>query len=675
MQANQTVLEKLIFTSNQQYLLPLFQRTYCWERKQWQELWNDIVRLIETDPEKHKTHFVGSIVTMPTKSVPEGVTKYLLIDGQQRLTTVFIIASVLRDIAKETNTAGTLSDQIQNTILINPYTEGLDKYRLLPTQVDRASFTSIIDEINSIELLEVNKITKAYKFFKKVINRYIIDNSQISLKDILNVITKNLILVSITLDLDDNAHLVFESLNAKGEPLTHADLIRNHIFMKIHVKDQDEIYKKYWEPMQISLEENLTDFIRHYLMRGSSLIKQSEVYSEFQSFIKGKNAVDVLDELYRFSIFYERFLYPEKEPNPILKKYFERIKHLEITTAYPFMLPCYELFAKKQLDQNEFIQIIKTIENYVLRRSVCKIPTNALNKIFPSLFEQALRDKEETQLSLAVQKILSSKDYPNDEEFKENILRSSDFYKSGNNTRTKIIFESIEESFKHNEMVEISELTIEHIMPQRLTNWWKEHLGNEWETIHESLINNIGNLTLTGDNSQLAQCSFPDKKRLIKERSHLQINRLFDEYDSWTDKDIYRRAEWISKKLLEIWPYFGKGKKAHSETVTFTRPVKLSILGKTFFPETWIGVFRQTLLSIFEEEPEVFDELTEQFPSLISSTKLQSDFKEIKEGIGIFHKCKLSAEDIYRSCKQITLHVHEEIGLSTKWQVEYEVTG
>ena len=238
-----------------------------WDKKEWEVLWNDLSDLCKTD--KPRTHFIGSIVTMPTISVPEGVTKYLLIDGQQRLTTIFILLSFLRDRAEE-NGDKELSEEITNTLLVNPYKKDSDYYKLLPTQIDRVPFQNLI---KFRKLCDQDQLSKAYIFFRRKFQQ-----SDIEIQTLKKVISNNLSVVSVVLGVDDDPHLVFESLNAKGRPLTQSDLIRNFFFMRIHMNEQEDIHARYWMPMQNSLATSLTEYIRHFLMKDGSWVKESDVY-------------------------------------------------------------------------------------------------------------------------------------------------------------------------------------------------------------------------------------------------------------------------------------------------------------------------------------------------------------------------------------------------------------
>jgi uncharacterized protein with ParB-like and HNH nuclease domain len=231
--ASETKLRPII-EGTKQYVVPLFQRPYSWNKEQWQVLWDDLVWLCEN--EEPKSHFIGSIVTIPTNSVPEGVPKFLLIDGQQRLTTIFLLLAVLRDTAAAKGNEE-LARKIEQTLLVNPFEQGDDHFRLMPTQVDRDPFRKLVKER---EAQGDSQIVRAYQFFSRKIRQ-----EAIEVNDLVTAVTSRLSVVSIVLDQDDNAHLVFESLNAKGRPLTQSDLIRNYFFMRIPVDQQEAINAQY----------------------------------------------------------------------------------------------------------------------------------------------------------------------------------------------------------------------------------------------------------------------------------------------------------------------------------------------------------------------------------------------------------------------------------------------
>ena len=549
MNANELKLQQII-EGEKQFVVPLFQRAYSWSDKEWETLWNDIVDLYEQD--SPRAHFIGSIVTIPTTSVPEGVAKYLLIDGQQRLTTVFVLMAVLRD------QKGELADEIHNTLLVNQYKKGDDRLKLLPTQFDRTAFHALIE--GKAENGNGTQIIRAYQYFGRQFKKNDFDIAKFK-----KIVTNYLSLVSIVLDPDDNPHLVFESLNAKGRPLTQSDLIRNYFFMRIHVDQQDKEYSHFWQPMQLALGENLTEYIRHFLMRRGVRVNKSDVYLALKDQVGIDNAIGYLQELARFAGYYEKLLLPEKESDPLIRLGISRLNRIEVTVAYPLLLNVYDDYQANRITASQFADILNVLENFMIRRFVCNVPSNALNKIFPSLYVQVF-EKNPDNFVAAMKSILQSKGYPKDREFKERIQDVKLYGAGDRQIKTKLILESIEESYCHKERVsfEKAAITIEHILPQTPTDWWRNHLGDEWEMMHELWLHTLGNLTLTGYNSELSNDDFETKRQKLRE-SHLEINRYFDGVTAWRVEDIKSRSVQLSELALKIWPYFGDDKPTQNQ--------------------------------------------------------------------------------------------------------------
>jgi len=656
MKASETKFQQII-EGTKQYVVPLFQRPYSWDKKEWNVLWEDLLWLIEND--EPKNHFIGSIVTMPTVSVPEGVTKYLLIDGQQRLTTIFILLTLLRNEASLVANHDQLAEEIEHTMLLNPYKKQEDIFKLLPTQVDRPIFKALIENrLNG----ESGKIVECYQFFARKLA-----NLRGNIADLYKIITSRLSVVSIVLDYDDNPHLVFESLNAKGRPLTQSDLIRNYFFMRIHVDEQETVFKDYWEPMQTALEDGLTEFIRHYLMRNGSIIKQSDVYFTLKDRVTQQDALASLQEIYRFSKYYERFVNPSSESDDAIRFALERLKRLEVTTVYPFLLNAYEDYSSKRISKDEFLEIVKTIENFVIRRFVCNVPSSQLNKIFPLLYQQALLQGQQS-LADGVKAVLQTRSYPKDHEFRASLMNGKLYGAGERLAKTKVILESLEMAYNHKERPTFANLTIEHVMPQTLTDWWREHLGAEWQLDHELCLNTLGNLTLTAYNSELSNFNYP-KKRDHFSMSHIELNRYFSGIDFWNRQSIEQRSEILAGEVLQIWAYFGDDNSygiAEQNTVTGKSPKYLRILGQNFEVKTWRDVLERTLNTIGELEPDSFDDLAKEYPRFIS--KDPSAFRSTRQlQNGYYAEMNLSAINIYRFCIQTI----ESVGLSVEdWTVE-----
>ncbi len=313
--------------------------------------------------------------------------------------------------------------------------------------------------------------------------------------------------MSIVLDSTDDPYLVFESLNAKGRPLTQADLIRNYFFMLIPINDQENIYNQDWLPMQESLEENLSEFIRHFLMKDGSIVKQNEIYSSLKDKVSQSNVnvIDYIRELKIYSTYYKKLLKPELESDESIKKMLTRLNRIEVTTAYPLLLNFYHDYSGEKLSRDDFIEILKILENYLIRRFICNIPTNQLNKIFPPLYSSISSQSSQNPVEV-LKSILQTKGYPKDSEFKTQFLNKK-FYTTGNTEKVKLILETIEESYQTKEPHVYENLSIEHIMPQTLSKKWQEDLGENWKEVHELYVNTIGNLTLIG-NLELSNKSF-----------------------------------------------------------------------------------------------------------------------------------------------------------------------
>jgi uncharacterized protein with ParB-like and HNH nuclease domain len=662
MKASETKLVKLL-EGTQQYVVPLFQRPYKWEKKHWEELWNDLMELYEDEQqgEGNWNHFIGSMVTMPTVSVPEGIAKYMLIDGQQRLTTLFILLILIRDKAKNSTGQRNLGDKINELYLINKFSQGNDYYKLMPTQVDRVAYQNLVN--SQLSPVEDDKIVQAYRFFERRLS-----STQLQLDILEKVIIHRLMVVSIVLDKEDNPYLVFESLNAKGEPLGQADLIRNHFFMKCPVEMQEVVYQDLWLPMQTSLMNDLTTFIRHFLMKEGTSVKEDAVYMVLKrqtGELHTEEILDYLKTLVRYAGYYLKIMDPAKEVEPQIARGLRRLNRFDVRTVNPFLLNCYESYYHGALSVEEFVQIISTIENFIMRRYICGVPTNQLNKIFPGLYNQAA--KYEKSLLESIKDILQNRNYPVDEKLHQQ-LQILNIYGGGDRlNRAKLILETLEETHGHKEMVDTDNLTIEHVMPQTLSDWWREHLGDDADVIHELYLHTLGNLTLTAYNAEMYNHPYPEKRARLKE-SHLELNKYFKTVEKWDKEAIEARAVFLADIALKAWPYFGtKFKNVDNEgTITGSKPSKLVILGQEFSVETWRDVLEQTLNTIYELDPEILDTIAAKYPRFIDTNKEQlRSYRQLKNGK--FVEMNLSAQNI----KQFCLQAIETADLSTDdWQVE-----
>ena len=654
MKANETTFQHVI-EGTKQYIVPLFQRPYCWDKPQWETLWNDLVELQETvNP---RSHFIGSIVTLQTQSVPEGVPKFLLIDGQQRLTTTFILLTLLRDSARGQGREE-LADEIEQTLLVNRFKKGDDHVKLLPTQSDRPAFLQLVQNPG---IIPAGRIGSAYVYLQRKLHAGSID-----VETLKSTIVERLAVVSITLGAEDNPYLVFESLNAKGERLTQADLIRNFFFLKIHSEQQDEMHSRYWLPMQEALGPQLTEFIRHYLIgQDGSFLRSDSVYFRLKEKLGGGEAVDLLQTIHRASEHYIRLLNPALEPHQQLSHALASLERLDVTTAYPFLLRCYDDFESKKITENEFRAIVETIENYVVRRFVCSVPTNQLNKIFPGLYNQVRREAH-SSIVTAVRSILAGRGYPKDVEFRKSLIENSLYGSGDRQAKLRFILERIERHLAGKEPPKLETVSVEHVMPQTLTEDWRNHLGEDWETVHALWLHTLGNLTLTGYNSEMSNDDFLAKRKRLTGGT-LHLNKTFNAFDTWRMSDIIGRAELLIDLVFAIWPYFGGDQPETLSTNTKgRRPSVLKMFGKLFDVTTWRDVLENTVNEVVQSDIDAFSLLCQELSSHVSMDKTR--FRESRQlQNGGFVNVNLSAEGIERLCQRI-LNVTGTV--DSEWAIE-----
>ncbi|MGE5456740.1 MAG: HNH endonuclease family protein, partial [Methanococcaceae archaeon] len=465
---------------------------------------------------------------------------------------------------------------------------------------------------------------------------------------------------------DDNPYLVFESLNAKGRPLTQADLIRNYFFMRININDQQRIYNELWHPMEERLGDKLTEYIRHFLMCDGAFVRQADIYHSLKERVDVANALSYLKDLAQKSCFYQKLIFPEKEEDSLIRKYLLRLNRIEVTTAYPLLLNIYTKYSCNQVTKEQFVEVLKLLENFLIRRFICSYPTNQLNKIFLSILpltaNRIAADFVET-----IKNLLQTKSYPKDIEFRQKV-NDSKLYGSGDRTlKTKLILEAIEEYFGHKEIIQFDNLTIEHVMPQTMTEWWKNHLGEDWEATYELYIDNIGNLTLTAYNSELSNSDFNTKKEFYAS-SNLQLNAYFIKTGTWKKQDIENRSYFLADLLVKIWPNFGSedSGKFPGTIVTGTTPQALWILGQFIRVNSWREVLESTLNTIADIDSEKFEILPTKFPAYIGINPNRFRKAKVLKN-GYFFETNLSAKDIRRLCLQALESI--ELG-AEDWKVQ-----
>lgn len=547
MKASGTQLFNLL-QGQQHFMIPLFQRPYSWDKKNYESLWNDLMEIYEDGMEER--HFLGSIVTKSMEATPEGVTPFLVIDGQQRLTTLTLLLAALRDAAKSTEPQ--LADKVHRLYLTNEFASNDHKYKVLPTQADRQAYRILVEEGPSKD--DRSRASGTYRYFHERIRKTRIDDASLDLKKLEQVIVGGLELVSITLEDADNEYRIFESLNATGTPLTQSDLLRNYFFMRLPATEHEEIYDSVWLPMQELLGGALESFFRYEYMSGGQFVREGDVYQAWKKRLDPlgpEELIERLKYLSRNARFYRRLIAPEDEPDVDIARGLSRLNRWGGQTVHTFLLNMYRRYDEGVVSAGEYAEILKLIESFLVRRFFARIPTNQLNRLFIRLAWQLPEGHgpvEATRLALSD----PGRRWPRDEDFHEGVLRLPLFIE-GRYKQRRLILETLEESYGSKESVVLSELSIEHVMPQTLSEEWKDALGESDVAKHSRVLHLLGNLTLTGYNSELSNSVFSVKREKLAQ-SNIEMNKEISRETEWTPAQIEERGKKLAERALEMWP-------------------------------------------------------------------------------------------------------------------------
>ncbi len=372
------------FSGFKQNLVPLFQRPYTWGEKQWRTLWEDIMSFYDyPETESKATHFMGAVVTMPARSVPVGVSKFLVIDGQQRLTSVAVLLCAVRDSLIATDEVR--KRKIQNFYLTNDGYDGTDFFKLLPTQGDRGGYSPIVQKFAPFP---ESQFKKAYEFFRRRLRDQADDGNGIDPGKILQLVETRLMVVMINLSDSDDPYLIFESLNFKGSPLEEADLVRNYFLMRFTVNEQEEVYENLWLPMQNRLGTSLTEFMRHFLGAEGEEVRKGDVYASIKRLVANAETASVkilMTRMEHLSVPYSRIATPNLEPNVQFRTYFDYFRRLDFGTVYPLLLALYEDYEDGQFAEEEFRSVLRILFSFIIRRMVAGVPSNSLAGLFVGL--------------------------------------------------------------------------------------------------------------------------------------------------------------------------------------------------------------------------------------------------------------------------------------------------
>jgi uncharacterized protein with ParB-like and HNH nuclease domain/predicted transport protein len=548
-----------------QFVIPIYQRQCSWNGKECRQLWDDIVRSGADD--KISVHFVGSIVYI--EKADSNVSTWeplLVIDGQQRLTTVtLLIAALAKGLGETEPVDGFSAELLRGYYLLNPLEKGERKFKLILSQTDKNSLTAIVG--NQEKPKEHSyKIHENFKLFEDLINR-----SPKELTAVCKGLAK-LMIVDIKLKRgEDNPQLIFESMNSTGKELSQADLIRNYILMGLEQELQSHLYDQYWRPMELDFGQqaygtHFDGFMRHYLTVMTGEIPNiNAVYDAFKDHARASRADFADDKSHIESLVREIRDYARhfcamalnSEPDADLKLAFHDLRELKVDVAYPFLLELYHDYKAGMLSKTDLLSSVRLVEAYVFRRAICAIPTNSMNKTFATFTKALKKDRYFESIQAHFLGLPSYRRFPTDDEFRRD-LKTRDLY----NFRSRSYWLRRLENHGRKERVPVDEYTIEHILPQNenLSPKWRKALGTEWQHIQKNWLHTLGNLTLTAYNSDYSDRTFiekrdmPDAPEKGLKLSPLKLNQGLSTLEAWNEDAIKARASTLAEFGVGVWP-------------------------------------------------------------------------------------------------------------------------
>ena len=666
MKANELPITNFLQAQNVQFIIPVYQRNYDWTNNECKELLNDIIAV-----EKYNrgTHFIGSIVFIHEGIYSTSEVKELvIIDGQQRLTTINIIYVALFRFAKE-NSMQNEADKVLNMFLINQYVEQeSSKLKLKQTDSNSLAFKAIMNGTEN-EFNHYSNVIENFNYFKVII-------TQENFNTILNGL-KRLIFVEISLERGkDDPQRIFESLNSTGLDLSQSDLIRNYILMDLDPKNQNKIFEQVWNPIEENAR-NLTkqkslvsDYIRDYLtLRNKKIPNKNKVYLEFKKLYPNKDEAyhQELENMKSLSTHYKKFINPSTVQEHNVRKELKYISRLEINVAYPFLLQVFEDAENGLLSEEVLIKILKLIQTYTWRRFVVGLPTNALNKIFMALYAEVDTEEYYESIALALIKKRGSAKFPTNEDLKS-ALKDKDLYNIQSKNRN-YMFELLE-NFNNREYVDTSNelITIEHIFPQTPNDDWSNAISSEdYFQFKEKYLNTIANLTLSGNNGALSNKSFINKKMMNNDNgeqgynySRLWLNDYLKTLDNWDISNYNKRFNLIYNRFLKIWEYpnivlpeSDNGQEQNifnTESPTYKK-LEYFIFENTKVEEEFVSqMYIYVIQKLFEKNPQLLLEAKDIF----KITRNLEDFRSPQELVnGYYIEVNLASNLKFNSLKRL----------------------
>ncbi len=546
-----------------QFIVPIFQRDYSWGTKHCLQLWDDVLRVGKDA--NAKWHFMGSVVYVAADDNAAGISRWLVIDGQQRLTTLTLLLIALRDRinnAGEGEVAESIPtvEAIDDYYLRNRHGKGDRKNRLALRRVDQETLAALV-EGKELPNPASERVQENFEFFAERIK-------DADLEVVHNGI-KKLVIVDVSLVRgQDDPQMIFESLNSTGLDLTQADLIRNFVLMRQDADIQTQLYEDYWQPIEKAFgaryRTDFDNFIRDHLtlaLKPSKQFREEDIYHQFRTFFyaanKNQTIAEILTGIKRFGDYYAAFSLGQEE-DAKLKEPFQRLRSL-VEVASPVVLRLYHCYKQaKTLSVEEFVEATELLESYVFRRGVCEMQTRSLGQIFASLAYRIKESEPLLSLKVALARQGDARCFPTDDQFRL-ALETRDIYHM---TRTRnFLLDRLEND--SDEKIDTSGFSIEHVMPQNenLRAEWQTMLGAEWKKIQQTWLNRLGNVTLTAYNSEYSDRPFEEKKTLKDKNgkdvgfnsSPLRLNKFIREQAKWTEKEIEQRGKYWARRALTIW--------------------------------------------------------------------------------------------------------------------------
>ena len=649
MKGSETKLVAYMQGTNKRFVIPVYQRNYEWKKENCKQLFDDLVKIKN---HQRKSHFFGSIVSVHN---PEGVDEELLIiDGQQRLTTVSLLLLAMYHLIKSNLLVPkdvSLADRIYEEYLIDKWQKDDTKIKLRPVKSDRIAFSRLFSDEEDY-IIDSNLTINYHYFYERI------QKQELTVDELFDAICK-LEIIYIKLNPDDNPQLIFESLNSTGLALSEGDKIRNLILMGLSSKLQNEYYEKYWNKIEVFTSYKVSLFIRDYLsVKQQSIPALNRVYYTFKQYVEDEQIETemLLQDMLNYAKWYE-ILLKGNTKNKKLNACIYRLNRLETTVTRPFFLEVLRLYTESLLSIDEVSEIFLITEIYLFRRTICDLPTNALNKIFLSLHRDIINydGTEQDYLNKFKYALLSRKEkarFPDDREFIE-LFSSRQIYQMNSKSKIYLLerfenYDTVEDKdiYRH---FDAGDYSIEHIMPQHLTPVWQKTLGSDYEEIHNVWLHRIANLTLTAYNGKYSNSSFTDKKNMTNGflESGIRMNQWISKFENWGLEEMQARTNYLMELALRIWAapvttYHPERKQLDSVTleddivVSNRKIVKFSYKKMEQPVSSWIDMYERVIKILHSEDESVLKKLASpnsESPEL--SAYISQDKKDLRRCIVI----------------------------------------